>query len=209
MANLHVLSSHKTSITATAFISDVTLATASADGQLLLWDTSTVKSSKVIEQAHSQSISHISPSSGMVLFATASVDHTINVYEANSLKIVSTIECDGAVRSLTFADNSVIVAGIDEIGLFSYHATNGKCIKQYDFGSGVTASVCATCKSIKQIKILNLSSHNNISGSGVHYIQTASREQCCRINRYYYASQALHTHRGRAPGPGHLPHPAT
>ena len=156
MANLHVLSSHKTSITATAFISDVTLATASADGQLLLWDTSTGKNSKVIEQAHSQSISHISLSSGMVLFATASVDHTINVYEANSLKIVSTIECDGAVRSLTFADNSVIVAGIDEIGLFSYHATNGKCIKQYDFGSGVTASVCATCKSIKQIKILNL-----------------------------------------------------
>ena len=115
---------------------------------MALWEASTGKKSKALEKAHSQSVTHMSLSRGMVLFATASLDHAVNVYESNSLKLVSTIECDGPVRSLTFADDSTIVVGVDDRGVFTYHATNGKCIKQYDFGSGATATVCTSGKII-------------------------------------------------------------
>ena len=111
MTARHVLTGHKQSVRAVAYISESIVATGGHDKIICFWDVETAKCIHELK-SHSDMVNVLALSTDGKSLISGSDDHTIKISDIYTYACKATVKCPGIISSMCVAEGSQLIVGV-------------------------------------------------------------------------------------------------
>ena len=143
LSDIRVFKGHIGYIFSTVFLTEDLMATASQDNSIRVWDVKSGVTLKVITE-HANSVHCIIVSPNRKYLASGGKDKKICVFEiSGEYKCLLSTDCGKFVRTLCFADDHNIIAGVEGSNIFLINVLSGIVTKRherYEIPSGIAVA---------------------------------------------------------------------